>query len=69
MPISEDIMDHEIIGRERKRGMAEGKRELILSQLEERFSKVPASARGRVEAMSAAEIEVLARRLLNVNAK
>jgi predicted transposase YdaD len=68
MPILEDIMDHEIIGRERKRGMVigrdEGKREVILSQLEERFGKVPALARERVEAMGAQELEAFARRLL-----
>ncbi len=80
MPILEDIMDHEIIGRERKRGMAigreegraegkaegkaEGERKVILSLLEERFGPVPASARARIEALGEAELEVLARRLL-----
>jgi predicted transposase YdaD len=68
MPILEDIMDHEIIGRERKRGMAigrdEGKREMILEQLEERFGKVSASARERVEAMDAQELATISRRLL-----
>jgi hypothetical protein len=72
MPILKDIMDHEIIGRERKRGMAigreigreEGQRKVVFILVEERFGPVPASARARIEALGEAELEVLAQRLL-----
>jgi len=69
-------MDHEIIGRERKRGFAigreegreigraEAERKVILIVLKERFGPVPASARDRIEKLGAPEPEVLARRLL-----
>ncbi len=76
MPILEDIMEHEIIGRERKRGMVigreeglqegreEGERTLILRLIEKRFGTVPASARARIEAMKAPELATIADRLL-----
>jgi predicted transposase YdaD len=72
MPILEDIMDHEIIGRERKRGIAigreegreEGERKVIFSLLEERFGSLSASARERIDKLGAPELETLARRLL-----
>jgi predicted transposase YdaD len=64
MPILEDIMDHEIIGRERKRGRVEGKREMILSLLEERFGKLPESAIRQIEAMGAPELDSIAKRLI-----
>jgi hypothetical protein len=62
MPILNDIMEHEVIGRERKRGMAEGARSVILSLIGERFGPVPAWARERVEALAAPELERLVSR-------
>jgi len=68
MPILNDIMDHEVIGRERKRGMAlgreEGERTVILSLIAERFGPVPAWARERLETLAAPELEQLALRVL-----
>ena len=66
MPILDDIMDHEVIGRERRRGMAEGERTVILSQIAERFGPVPAWVRDRIEMLVAPELEQLALRLLKV---
>jgi predicted transposase YdaD len=76
MPILEDIMDHEIIGRERRRGMEigreegreqlreEGQRGLILGMIEERFGSVPAALRARIEAVRGPELSNLGRRLV-----
>jgi hypothetical protein len=66
MPILDDIMDHEVIGRDRKRFMAEGERIVILSLVAERFGPVPAWARERIEILVAPELEQLALRLLKV---
>jgi hypothetical protein len=68
MPILEDIMDHEIIGRERKLGMAlgrvEGQRNLVLSLISELFGTVPEWARRKIESLGEPELEVISRRLL-----
>jgi hypothetical protein len=72
MPILEDIMEHEIIGRERRRGMEigreegreEGQRTLVLGMIEERFGPVSAPARARIEALTGPELAVVARRLV-----
>jgi len=76
MPILEDIMDHEIIGRERKRGIAigreegrqegrqEGERKVIVSLLEERFGPLPPTARERIDQLGEPELATLTRRLL-----
>ncbi len=76
MPILDDIMDHEVIGRERKRGMAlgleEGKRiafrretALITRQLEKRFGPLPGWATDRLQAMNPDSIEAVALRLFD----
>lgn len=69
MPILDDIMDHEVLGRERKRGIAlgreEGERGLIMRQLPRRFGPVPDWAKQRLESLSPAELEPIALRLLD----
>ena len=49
MPILDGIMGHEVLGRERKRGIEmrrdAGQRSVILRQIAVRFGKVPASAK------------------------
>ncbi len=80
MPILEDIMDHEIIGRERRRGMEigreegrqegrqegrdEGQRVLVLGMIEKRFGTLPAPARARIEALKGPDLAAMADRLL-----
>ena len=68
MPILNDIMDHELFGRERKLGMAmgreDGERTVILSLMTERFGPVPVWARERIESLKAPELEKLALRVL-----
>jgi len=77
MPILDDIMDHEVIGRERKRGIAlgreeglaegrmEGERRVVLRQIGRRFGPVPDWAKQRVEALSASQLEQVELRLLD----
>jgi len=76
MPILNDIMDHEVIGRERKigialgreegmqKGLQTGERRVILSQVADRFGPIPDWARERIERCSAPELEKLALRVL-----
>ncbi len=79
MPISDDIMDHEVIGRERRRGMAlgraeareegraegrlEGTRKIVFLQIARRFGPVPDRIKNRLLARSAADMEEFALRL------
>jgi len=65
MPILNDIMDHPVIGRERKLGMAMGERNLVLIQIGTRFGPVPAWAAERIESLAVPELEKLAVRLLH----
>lgn len=68
MPILDDIMDHPVLGRERKRGIAIGlerERQLVLRMIGKRFGPVPASARKRIEALPAPKLERVALQLLD----
>jgi predicted transposase YdaD len=73
MPILDDIMDHEVIGRERRRGREmgreegreEGRREMILSLMGKRFGPVPDWAKNRIDGLSAADLERIGLRLLD----
>ena len=73
MPILDDIMDHPVLGRERKRGMVigreeghtEGEREIVTLQLEKRFGTLPEWAIHRLNAASHDEIRTIAVRLLD----
>ena len=71
MPILDDIMDHEVIGRERKRGIEIGKQEgelkLLCSQIEKRFGPIPASVAETLRGKSAAELEELGLRFLDAS--
>jgi hypothetical protein len=65
MPILDDIMDHPVLGRERKRGMAEEAREIVTRQLQKRFGPLPEWATLRLDSASREEIEAIALRLLD----
>jgi len=63
MPILNDIMDHEVFGRERRRG----ERTALFVIMSERFGPVPAWARERIESLGSPELEQLMRRVLKAN--
>ena len=77
MPILNDIMDHPVIGRERKRGIKigreigleagreEGERQIVLRLIRKRFGAVPVHVRERIEALSGPKLERIALRLLD----
>ena len=83
MPILDDIMDHKVLGREFKRGLAQGQEQglekglkegrrdgelaVLLRQIEKRFGTIPAALRSRLEKMSAAELEAVALRVLDIH--
>jgi hypothetical protein len=73
MPILNDIMDHPVLGRERKRGIEiglergrqEGERLLVMRQISQRFGPVAPALRKRIEALPPARLEKVALRLLD----
>jgi hypothetical protein len=68
MPILDDIMDHAVLGRERRKGIEIGReegRQIFLHLIEKRFGPVQPSARKRIQALSWSESETIALRLLD----
>jgi Domain of unknown function (DUF4351) len=69
MPLLDDIMDNKVLGREFKRGRAEGFQEgeliVLRRQIEKRFGPIPAWAQQRLGSQSAAELEDLCVRVLD----
>jgi hypothetical protein len=61
MPILNDILDHEVLGREYKKGELNVVRRLI----EKRFGPLPKSAEERLSKLTAAELENLGVRVLD----
>jgi len=70
MPILNDILDHEVLGREYKRGRQEGRQEgelnLLRRLLVKRFGPIPAWAEERLARCQVEEIEHLGERLTDV---
>jgi hypothetical protein len=66
MPILDDIMDHDLLGPEIRRGYERGEMAIIMRLIEKRFGAVPSWASQRIEALSAPDLEDLALRLLDV---
>lgn len=67
MPILNDILDHEVLGREYKRGLRQGELTVLRRQIEKRFGAIPAWAEERFVRLSPAELENLSVRLLEVS--
>jgi hypothetical protein len=65
MPILDDIMDHDLLGPEIRRGYERGEMAILLRQIEKRFGTVPSWASQRIEALSAPDLEDLALRVLD----
>jgi hypothetical protein len=65
MPITEDIMEHDLFGPRLRKAMAEGELTLLRRQIEKRFGPIPAWAEGRLSALSPPQFEDLGERLLD----
>jgi len=65
MPILDDIMDHEVLGREYRRGLRSGEVMLTMRLAEKRFGPLPQWAKDRIEAMDTVAAENAAIRLLD----
>jgi uncharacterized protein YqeY len=69
VPILNDILQHEILGREYKKGRKEGRQEgelaILRRLIEKRFGSVPNWAEERLEKLSAKELEEVSVRLLD----
>jgi hypothetical protein len=69
VPILNDILQHEILGREYKKGRQEGRQEgeltILRRQIKKRFGSVPKSAEERLAKLSAKELEDLSVRVLD----
>jgi hypothetical protein len=69
MPIHLDIKDHEVIGplirNGVRQGRVEGQVEMLLSQIEKRFGKIPAAVAQRIAALKPAQLKRVGLRLLD----
>ena len=69
MPILNDILDHEVIGPEIKKGIQmgelKGELKIVRRQIKKRFGTVPNWAEERLVKLSAKELEDLSVRLLD----
>ena len=65
MPILGSILDNKVLGREFKRGLQEGKMEVLRRQMQRRFGALPSWAEERLTGRSTAELEELIDRVLD----
>jgi len=65
MPILEDIMDHDVIGPAIRKGRVEGQVELLLSQIQKRFGRVPPAVSQRIAALKPVQLKRVGLRLLD----
>src|SRR5215831_11899269 len=65
VPILNDILDHEVIGPEIKKGIQMGELKVLRRQIKKRFGSVPNWAEERLEKLSAKELEELSVRVLD----
>lgn len=69
MPITEDIMDHDVIGpllrQGRAEGRVEGQIEILLSQIQKRFGRVSPAVAQRIAASKPAQLKRVGLRLLD----
>jgi hypothetical protein len=65
MPILNDIMDNEVVGPLLRRGRAEGQVEMLLSQIQKRFGRVPPAVRQQIAGLKPAQLKRAGLRLLD----
>jgi len=70
MPLLDDIMDHKVLGREFKRGLAQGRLDgelaVLLPLMEKRFGPITPEMREKLAKMSTSDVETVSLRLLDV---
>ena len=68
MPILNDILDHEVLGREFKKGLQEGRQveavAILRRLIEQRFGALPEWAEARITSQIIPELESLSLRIL-----
>ena len=68
MPILDDILDHDLLGPEFRKGelkgRVEGEESLLRLQIAKRFGTIPAWAEDRLAGLTSPELEALGLRLL-----
>jgi hypothetical protein len=67
MPILNDILDHEVIGPAILQGRQEGRREVLRSLLEKRFSRIPDWAEARLASLPSDDLDGLVARILDAS--
>jgi hypothetical protein len=69
MPIMEDIMDHDIIGPAIRKGLAqgrvEGQVEILLSQIQKKFGRIPSAVSQKISTLKPAQLKRVGLRLLD----
>ena len=69
MPITEDIMDHDIIGPAIRKGLAqgrvEGQVEILLSLIQKKFGRIPPAVSQKLSALKPAQLKRVGLRLLD----
>ena len=66
MPILNNILDHEVLGREYRKGEVSGELNLLKRQIGKRFGTVPSWAEERLAKLSLSDIETIGLRVLDV---
>jgi hypothetical protein len=66
MPVYIDLLKNKVLGPAFKRGMEEGEMRILRRQIEKRFGAIPNWAEERLAGRSAAELEELSLRILDV---
>ncbi len=65
MPVLNDIMDNKVIGPAIRQGRVEGQMEMLRSQIEKRFGKIPPAISRRIAALKPAQLKRVGLRLLD----
>jgi hypothetical protein len=65
MPITEDIMDHDVLGPAIRKGMRQGQMEMLRSLIQKRFGRIPPDAAQRIAALKPAQLKRAGLRILD----
>jgi hypothetical protein len=65
MPITEDIMDHDVIGPLLRNGMRQGQVQMLTSLIQKRFGRVPPAVSRRLAALTSTQLKRVGLRLLD----